>query len=101
MPRVRRTLSLRANRAAGDIDSSDANTVSASLGSRSYSVLTWRAPDSQLATHSIHRDAAGVLGRRAQDEDLGGDALEQPSQIVVAQPRVLVFVGGDDDPVEV
>ena len=38
---------------------------------------------------------------QAENQDLSGYALEQPLQIVVAQPRMPVFLGGDDDAVEV
>ena len=55
----------------------------------------------ELPADRLERYPARVLGGRPQDHDLGRDALEQPTQILVGETRIGVFVRGDDDPVEV
>jgi diguanylate cyclase (GGDEF)-like protein len=56
---------------------------------------------SEVARHPGGGDPARVVGRRAQDQHLGWDPLEQPQQVVLVHAGAGELVGRDDDAVEV
>src|SRR5664279_3245761 len=56
---------------------------------------------SEMPAYGVNGDPASVIGGRAEDEDLRGHTVEQPTHVVVAQAYARVFIGRDDDAVEV